>query len=191
MPTDALAARPQPKDWIAEPPPKGKGLYLVRGGLSPRARRIYVDNSVISGCLDAEFMDASNALLEAARQGSAIIVVSNVVQGELAPAPPGVRAMLQGMLDGSVERVLETRESRRLAETYIREGVLTQKSENDAKHIAIAAVSRVDALVSWNRRHIANPHRARRYNAINQRLGYPALVVHKPTEELLHHGKEL
>ena len=191
MPTDALATCPQPKDWIAEPPPKGKGLYLVRGGLEARPRRIYVDTSVVGGCFDDGMMEASNALFAAARQGRVILVASKLVDDELKGAPPHVRAILPAMPEGSVENVHATRETRRLAETYLREEVLSRKSADDAMHIAIAAVSRVDALVSWNRRHIANPHRARRYNAINERLGYPALVVHKPTEEMLHHGKEL
>ena len=192
MRPNALATRPLPADWIAEPPPKGTGLYVVRGGLSLRPRRVYVDTSVVGGCFDDGMIKASNALFAAARQGKVIILASDLLNEELEEAPPRVRAILHNMPEGSVEKAHATRrEIDRLAQTYIKEGVLSQKSENDAKHIAIATVSRVDALVSWNQKHMANRDRVMRYNVINNRLGYPAVPIHKPTEELLLHGREV
>jgi predicted nucleic acid-binding protein len=47
-------------------------------------------------------------------------------------------------------------ESRELAETYLKEKILGKASLDDAYHIAIATVNRLDLLVSWNFKHIVN-----------------------------------
>jgi len=52
----------------------------------------------------------------------------------------------------------------------------------DAQHIAIATISRVEVLVSWNFRHIVNLPRIRGYNAVNLRGGYPLLEIRTPQE---------
>jgi hypothetical protein len=40
-------------------------------------RRIYTDTSVIGGCLDVEFEDASRQLLDMFKTGEAILVLSD------------------------------------------------------------------------------------------------------------------
>ncbi|MBA5941756.1 MAG: hypothetical protein H0M93_00225, partial [Methanophagales archaeon] len=52
----------------------------------------------------------------------------------------------------------------------------------DAQHIAIATVSRVDILVSWNFRHIVNLTKIRLYNSVNLKYGYPLLEIRSPRE---------
>jgi hypothetical protein len=52
----------------------------------------------------------------------------------------------------------------------------------DAEHIAVATVRRVDILVSWNFRHIVRLSKIRAFNAVNLRLGYPALETRSPME---------
>ena len=176
-------------EHIAEPPPKGAGLYVVRGGLSVRQprRRVYVDNSVISGCFDKELMAGSLALFAAAKRGAVTILVSEVVREELEGAPQAVQKLLEDLSSDQLEDLGAPAEARKLVDAYIDEGVLTMKSLNDARHIAIASVAGVDALVSWNQRHMVNPRRVLRYHAINRRLGYPEVPIHKPTEEALQH----
>lgn len=44
-----------------------------------------------------------------------------------------------------------------LAEEFLSEGALPAKAQADALHIAVAAVHRVDYLLTWNCRHIDNP----------------------------------
>jgi hypothetical protein len=69
-----------------------------------------------------------------------------------------------------------------LAEEYIRAAVVSESSWADAEHIAVATVRRVDILVSWNFRHIVRLSRIRAFNAVNLRLGYPALEIRSPME---------
>jgi hypothetical protein len=45
----------------------------------------------------------------------------------------------------------------RLAEALISERIIPAKATEDALHIAIATLHRVDFLLTWNCRHIANP----------------------------------
>ena len=74
------------------------------------------------------------------------------------------------------------RGSKGLAETYLKEGVVSEKSRVDAQHIAIATINRVDVLVSWNFKHIVNLERIHGYNSSNLRLGYPILEIRTPIE---------
>ena len=59
--------------------------------------RIYADTSVISGCLDEEFAEASRRLLDKFKAGEAIIVVSELTMLELGLAPVEVQAVLDGV----------------------------------------------------------------------------------------------
>ncbi len=69
-----------------------------------------------------------------------------------------------------------------LAGIYIKEGVLTEKSINDARHIAIATIAGASAVVSWNFKHRVNFMRIRQYDAINLRQGYGTIRIHTPIE---------
>lgn len=71
-----------------------------------------------------------------------------------------------------------------LAETYINEGALTNKSYNDALHIALATLHNSDVLASWNFKHIVNLSHIRLYNSINLKLGYKLIEIRTPREIL-------
>ena len=53
---------------------------------------------------------------------------------------------------------------------------------DDCIHIAVATLSKVDILVSWNFKHIVNVYRIRGYNSVNLHLGYSTLEIHSPNE---------
>jgi hypothetical protein len=46
-------------------------------------------------------------------------------------------------------------------------GVLTLNHLTDCKHVALATLASVDALVSWNTKHIVNDDRIRYFNAVS------------------------
>src|SRR5206468_1901595 len=116
--------------------------------------RIYVDTSVIGGCLDTEFETPSLQLFAKFKAGEAVIVVSDLTLLELGEAPEEVRAVLEGVPRENREDVELTAEAAELAEHYISTGVVSATKRVDAQHIAVASVSRVDVLVSWNFKHI-------------------------------------
>ena len=146
--------------------------------------RIYVDTSVIGGCLDEEFTTWSKRLFEEFRLGLKVAVVSEVTRGELQDAPENVREVLAVLPDGAVENVVLTDEAVSVAEQYVARGAVGDVNAVDAQHIAIATVERVDALVSWNFRHVVNIGRIRAFNSVNLRLGYPILEIRTPREAL-------
>ncbi len=118
--------------------------------------RIYADTSVLGGCLDEEFEDASIRLLNMFKSGEAAIVVSDLTLLELETAPTEVLAVFEEIPEEHREYVELTEEAGELARRYIAAGVIGEAKRVDAQHIAIATVNRVDVLVSWNFRHIVN-----------------------------------
>lgn len=151
--------------------------------VSPRRKiRIYVDTSVIGGCLDEEFRIPSIRLFDRGRGGDALLVISDTTLAELASAPPKVRKVIEGLPEECIELIGQDAESEELAEEYIRQAVVPRRMLADAQHIAVATVARVDVLVSWNFRHIVNLDRIRAFNAVNLRAGYPPLEIRSPLE---------
>lgn len=146
--------------------------------------RVYVDTSVIGGCLDKEFSEWSRRLFEEFRLGLKVAVVSDITRRELEAAPADVVRSLTELPDSAVENVLLTDEAERVAAEYLARGAAGDATVVDAQHIAIATVEGVDVLVSWNFRHIVNVGRIRAFNAVNQELGYPELEIRTPRETL-------
>lgn len=144
--------------------------------------RIYVDTSVIGGCLDNEFEEYSNQLFEEFIGGKKRLVISDLVLFELEGAPENVREVLNKVAKDSIEYVFLNEESISLANAYLKEGVIAENSLSDARHIAIATVERVDVLVSWNFKHIVNLNRIHLINSVNLKLGYPILEIRSPLE---------
>ena len=52
----------------------------------------------------------------------------------------------------------------------------------DTQHIAVATISKVDVLVSWNFKHIVNYDRIRLYNSVNLKNGYQILEIRNPRD---------
>lgn len=145
---------------------------------------VYTDTSVIGGCFDIEFKEWSVALFEEFKSGAKNIVVSDLVQWELTKAHSGIHAMLNEVPSQYRRDLVTTAEAEKLADTYIQEGALTNKSYHDALHIALATLNHVDVLASWNFKHIVNLNRIRLFNSINQRLGYRIIEIRTPREIL-------
>ncbi|WP_343306715.1 hypothetical protein AAHN97_06345 [Chitinophaga niabensis] len=145
---------------------------------------VYTDTSVIGGCFDAEFNEWSLALFEEFKAGTKQIILSDLVLLELNMAREEIHSKLKEVpLQHRID--LETNdEAIQLAETYILEGALTNKSYNDALHIALATINNAEVLASWNFKHIVNLDRIRLYNSINLRLGYRLIEIRTPREIL-------
>ena len=147
-------------------------------------QRIYIDTSVIGGCFDIEFKEWSDKLFEEFRQGNKIAVISDITLDELSFSRPEVSKHLDIVPNEFKEYILNDEQSEALANEYIKEHAVTQKSYEDALHIAIATINKVDVLVSWNFKHIVNLDRIRKYNAVNLMNGYTMLEIRNPREIL-------
>jgi hypothetical protein len=77
-----------------------------------------------------------------------------------------------------------TEEAVALAKDLVRIGPLPEKAEVDALHIAIAVTNRVDYLLTWNCKHLANAALRGRIERVCRARGYDPVVICTP-EELL------
>ena len=55
-------------------------------------------------------------------------------------------------------------------------------STNDAAHIAVATISNVDLVVSWNFKHIVHFEKIGGYEGVNSLLGYRSPRIYSPRE---------
>ncbi len=69
-----------------------------------------------------------------------------------------------------------------LVAAYAERGILPAKFRADMTHIALATLAEVDALVSWNFKHIVRLEKIRLFNAVNAGLGHQALSILSPRE---------
>lgn len=137
--------------------------------------RVYIDTSVIAGCLDDEFSLESNQLMEAIKQEKFILLMSDIIVSELINAPQSVKDILLSIPQRVIEVVKITAEVLQLRNAYINEGVVTSKSINDATDVA-------DAIISWNFKHIVRLDKMKGYNQINLLNGYGILTIISPLE---------
>ncbi|MFI5200991.1 MAG: PIN domain protein [Candidatus Kapaibacterium sp.] len=150
--------------------------------------RVYLDTSVIGGCFDEKFREASRKLMECIQIGIYGAMVSQVLLDELMDAPQEVREVLDNFGPEDVIIIPTTPEVDELTDAYLLAKVVTPKYREDAAHIAHATVGGADVLVSWNFRHIVNLSRIEGFNAVNEKHGYPHIEIRSP-EELIY-GKE-
>jgi len=144
--------------------------------------RVYVDTSVIGGCLDDEFAEDSLRLIESARLGALSLLVSDVVLRELNDAPAEVQRLLEGLPETAVDSVPLTEEVLRLRDAYVARGIVGPKWLDDATHVAAATVAGADAIVSWNFQHIVRLDKIKAYNEVNRASGYGELTIVSPKE---------
>ena len=116
--------------------------------------------------------------------GNYIAVLSDLTLQELETAPEKVRNKINEIPPQYKRQLSVTDEATKLAETYILEAALTNKSFGDALHIALVTLNNADVLASWNFKHIVNLNRIRLYNSINLRLGYRIIEIRTPREIL-------
>ena len=144
--------------------------------------RIYVDTSVVGGCLDDEFSADSLALMAMARKGEVRLLISRVLADELELAPEEVQNVLSDMPTESLESIEPSVEAKQLRDAYLAAGVVGESQSTDAHHVALATVERADMIVSWNFRHIVHFDKMRGFNAVNLREGYLPIEIHSPKE---------
>lgn len=91
-----------------------------------RKSRIYVDTSVIGGCFDDEFADDSKALIEMAKRGEIILLVSDLLIDELEEAPEKVKNIIKDLPKGAVENLNRSNNQMRYALCICRDRLLDQ-----------------------------------------------------------------
>lgn len=147
--------------------------------------KIYLDTSVISHLKaedTSEKMQDTLMFWEELKQGKYAIILSDVTIEELTRCPEPKRTILFDFLNQiNFAEVEETEESVNLAENYIKYGVLSQKSLDDCRHMAIATITECDFIVSWNFKHFVNIKTINKVQAVNKLLGFREVLILPPS----------
>ncbi len=142
---------------------------------------LYLDTSVLGGYYDDKWEEDTVALWQQMEAGQWRFVSSDITTKEIEGAPENVRDLFARTFPlGTLLEVTDEMED--LAAAYIAQGVVTQKYEDDALHVAVCTVARIDFLVSWNFRHMVSAHRKAGFNGVNLLKGYPHVTIVNPLE---------
>jgi predicted nucleic acid-binding protein len=144
--------------------------------------RVYFDTSVLGGCFDREFQNASRQLVQAAYAERILPLLSEILLRELMEAPASVQQLLARLMQGEAERLEVSDGAMELHEAYLRTGIVSPRYANDALHVALATVARADVLVSWNFQHLVTPVRVRAFNGVNIAQGYGPIIILTPSD---------
>ena len=154
-----------------------------------RTPTLYLDTSVLGGYFDDEFKEATQELWRQMEQGRFRFFTSFVTVDELTDAPERVREILTTTFaPGNILEI--TGEMEQLAAAYMSRAILTPKYSDDARHVAVCTVARIDYLVSWNFRHLVNVEREKGFNVVNLLQGYATLRIVNPLELIYENQSE-
>lgn len=156
-----------------------------------RKPKLYLETSVWNFCFADDAPDrklATLQLFEQIKQGTYDIFVSEVVFQEIAKASLEKRELLSQLLaEYQPEQLDINEEVLHLANQYLVQGILPARAKADSKHAAVATVHQLDALISWNLKHLANFNKMTKINAVNLTQGYTQkLELITPLEVLNH-----
>jgi hypothetical protein len=153
-------------------------------------KKTYIETSIIS------YLTAwpSHDLIVAAHQkitdewwknhrSSFQLHISEIVLDEAGLGDPEAAAKRLQALQG-IELLDVSNEATYLSEKLIAPGALSSKAIEDALHIAVATIHKMDYLLTWNCKHIANAQMRLIIEKINHQYGYQTPVICTP-EELL------
>lgn len=147
-----------------------------------KALRAYIDTSVFGGYFDELFASETRAFLRLVQDGKIAAVVSDMVAGEIGRAPKHVQRLLEVIIRNGADVATATEDAVNLQEAYLKGGVLGRRWEDDAMHVAMATLSRVDVIASWNFKHLLDPRRVRAFNGVNLSLGYGLVSILSPAD---------
>jgi predicted nucleic acid-binding protein len=138
---------------------------------------LYLDTSIIGGYFDDEWRDATRELFYQTQAGRFRFVSSDLVAREIEDAPEQVRNLFDDTF--TPELLLDvTVEIEDLAVAYLSQRVVPPHYADDARHVAICTVARIDYLVSWNFQHLVNVQREAGRIANHAPLGWLRGAVH-------------
>ena len=101
------------------------------------------------------------------------IFISDTVIEEIGRADDEKRQLLLNIIkEFSPKRLVIDQEVVELAQKYIAEGVLPANKFEDAVHAAVATIFEMDALISWNLKHLSNLKKMDMINGVNMKEGY-------------------
>jgi hypothetical protein len=150
--------------------------------------KLYIETSVPNMLLHEDAPDKkqiTQLFVEWLRLSAHERFISPLVIHELAKARSPRRESLEKALLAFRAVLLElTPEVEILAGQYAAARIVPARYVDDLRHVAVAVCHRLDMVVSWNLKHLANPHKVALINAVNRQQGWPFMRIHTPQEVL-------
>ena len=101
------------------------------------------------------------------------IYISEVVLAEINRAPEVIKVKLLNLIDRVELTVLKlTAGAEKLADIYVKRKIIPDKKIEDALHVAIATIEELDAVITWNYKHLANLRKAELFFGVNVESGF-------------------
>lgn len=146
--------------------------------------KLYLDTSVPSFLFaddSPERREVTIQFWDILKLGLYDIVISEVLLTEISRSEIPSALELEDRLSELVVEIVSVNEDIfSLAQKYIDEGIIPQKYQDDALHIALATYNEADAVISWNFKHMVKLKTIRGVNGINKMLGYKELEILTP-----------
>jgi predicted nucleic acid-binding protein len=148
--------------------------------------RLYIDTSVFGALFDEEDpqrVKLTRAVLRRMRHSPFVAFIGTPLLEEISIAPLKLRVALERQVE-SLSPILieEGPASLRSAEAYVAAKLVPPPKRNDARHIALATVGDLDAVVSWNFRDMVNLRKKSIVHSVNAKFGYRLIDIISPLE---------
>ncbi|MEW6041446.1 MAG: PIN domain-containing protein [Elusimicrobiota bacterium] len=148
--------------------------------------KVYIDTSVFGAFFDREDpkrVEVTLKFLETVKNEKIEGFISNITLEEIEKSPPEIRTELKRVIkDINITVIYETGECVELVTSYLDEKIIPEKYRDDARNIAVAVYNGLDAVISWNFRHMVNLIVKRKVNSVNLKLGYSPIEILSPEE---------
>lgn len=161
-----------------------------------RPLHVYVETSVFGFLRDASEVnrgkrEATERMFEQIREGRLTAYASELVLSELSetPEPAARRALMDAARALRILPAPPPEEMDFLVECYMSKRAFPEDKRDDAAHVTFAVLNPViEAMVSWNCRHLANEYNRRRLQALTLAEGYSFRFSIVTPEEVLQYG---
>ncbi len=118
------------------------------------------------------------------------VYISDVVIAEINRAPEPIRKNLLGLIARIKPALLSlTSEAESIAELYIERKIIPANKAEDGLHVAIATIEELDAVVTWNYKHLANLRKAELFYGVNLEKGFHKKVELVTPWEVIGHDE--
>lgn len=138
--------------------------------------KLYLDTSVWNFYYadDApEKRDITKEFFKSVEKGFYEIYASDVVFREVNNAPEDKRIKLAKLIEKYSPIELDTvEEAKQLANIYLERKIVPEAKRDDALHIGIATFFEMDAVITWNYRHLANLRKMELFYSASLEAGY-------------------
>jgi predicted nucleic acid-binding protein len=120
-----------------------------------------------------EKKEITRTFFDKIRHGEYEIFISDAVIEEIGRADDEKKQLLLHIIkEYNPKRLIINEEVMELGKKYVSEGAFPANKVEDAIHAAMATAYEMDALISWNLKHLSNLKKMEMINGINMKEGY-------------------